>query len=133
MVRDSFSIDLILRHPSRSARSITKLLSVKPQIADINRRTRRTYFRAVLQNGNSPAKFQLALSKVVRFLRKNEKFWKKFLAERGSGEMVFNHSIFPQTESGDKCFELSLTSVFCEQLSASGMSMKIQGWAGKSS
>src|SRR4029077_10470883 len=97
MVRDSFSIDLILRHPSRSARSIAKPLSVKPQIrTDINRHTRRTYFRAVLQNGNSPAKFQLALLKVLRFLRKNKKFWKKFLAERGSGEMVFNHSIFPQ-------------------------------------
>src|SRR5690349_12586633 len=99
MLRDSFSIDLILRHPSRSARSIAKALSVKSQITGRNRRTRRTYFRIVLQNGNSPVKFRLALQKVVRFLRKNRTFWKKFFAEKGSGEIVFNHAIFPQTEN----------------------------------
>jgi hypothetical protein len=87
----------------------------------------------VLQNGKSPAKFQFALAKIIRFLRKNKKFLKKFLAEKGSGEIVFNHAIFPQTEQGDKCFELSLTSAFCEHLSASGMGLKIQGWVEKSS
>jgi hypothetical protein len=133
MLRDSFTIDLILRHPSRSVRSIAKALSVKPQIPGSYRGTRRTYFIVVLQNGKSPAKFQFALSKTIRFLRKNKKFLKKFLAEKGSGEIVFNHAIFPQTEQGDKCFELSLTSAFCEHLSASGMGLKIQGWVEKSS
>jgi|SRR5579862_1135548 len=133
MLRDSFSIDLILRHPSRSTRSIAKALSLKAQTAGSNRDTRRTYLRAVLQSGNSATKFRLALRKVVRFLRKNKKFWKKFLAESGSGEIVFNHAIFPQFEEGDKCFELSLTSVFCEHLSASGLGLKIQGWVEKSS
>jgi hypothetical protein len=135
MLPDSFSIDLILRHPWRSTRSIAKALSVKPQTMASKRRTRRTYFKAVLQSGHSPAKFQLALRQVVRFLRKNEKFWEKCLAEKGSGEIVFNHTIFifPQTENGDKCFELSLTSVFCEHLSASRMGLKIQGWVKKSS
>jgi hypothetical protein len=133
MLRDSFTIDLILSHPSRSARSIAKALSVRPQLAFSNQRTQRTYLKVALQNGNSPAKFQLALSKVVRFLRKNETFWKKLLAEKGSGEIVFNHAIFPQTEKGDKCFEVSLTSAFCEHLSQSGIGLKIQGWVEKSS
>jgi hypothetical protein len=135
MLPDSFSIDLILRHPWRSTRSIAKALSVKPQTMASKRGIRRTYFKAVLQSGHSPAKFQLALRQVVRFLRKNEKFWEKCLAEKGSGEIVFNHTIFifPQTENGDKCFELSLTSVFCEHLSASRMGLKIQGWVKKSS
>src|ERR1700756_3855488 len=92
MLPDSFSIDLILRHPWRSTRSTAKALSVKPQTIGSKRGTRRTYFKAVLQSGRSPAKFQLALRQVVRFLRKNEKFWEKFLAEKGSGEIVFNHN-----------------------------------------
>lgn len=133
MLRDSFTIDLILSHPSRSARSIAKALSVKPQLTGSNQRTRRTYLKVVLQNGNSSAKFQFALLKVVRFIRKNKTFWKKFLAEKGSGEIVFNHAIFPQTGKGDKCFELSLTPAFCEHLSASGIGLKIQGWVEKSS
>ena len=106
---------------------------MKPQTTGSKRGTRRTYFKAVLQSGRSPAKFQLALRQVVRFLRKNEQFWEKFLAEKGSGEIVFNHTIFPQAENGDKWFELSLTSVFCEHLSANRMGLKIQGWVKKSS
>ena len=128
MHRDSFSIDLILRHTSRSTRSIAKALFLKPQIAYSNPRSRRTYFQAVLQNGNSPAKFQLALPKIVRFLCKNKKFWKDFIAENGSAEVVFNYAIFPQTANGDKSFELCLTSVFCEYLAANGVGLKIQGW-----
>jgi len=133
MLRDTFTIDLILRHPSRSARTIAQVLSLKPQITGSKRRTGRSYFRVVLQSGNSPAKFRFALSMVIRFLSKNKKFLKKLLAEKGTGEIVFNHAIFPQTEKGDKCFELSLTSAFCEHISASGMELKIQGWVKKSS
>ena len=132
MLRDSFTIELILRHPSRSARSIAKALSVKPQLTYTSQHTRRTYLHVVLRSGNSSAKFQVGLSKVVRFLRKNETFWKKFLAEKGSGEIVFNHAISPQFEKGDKCFELSLTPVFCEHLFASGIGLKIQGWVEQS-
>jgi hypothetical protein len=105
MLRDSFSIDLIPRRPSRNARSIAKALSVKPQIASSKRGARRTHFKAVLQSGNSAATFQLALPKIVRFLRKNRKFLETFLAEKGSGEVVFNHTIYPHAGNADmgKC------------------------------
>lgn len=133
MLRDSFTIELILRHPSRSGLSIAKALSLEPRIAYSKPRARGTYFQTILQSGDSPAKFRLALPRIVRFLRKNKKFWRDFIAEKGSGEIVFNHAIFPQTEEGDKCFELSLASAFCEHLSANGMGLKIQGWVKKSS
>jgi len=128
MLRDSFSIKLVLRHPSRNAMSIAKALS--PQISHSKLRARRTYFQAVLQSGNSPATFRLALPRIVRFLRKNQKFWRDFIAEKGSGELVFNFAIFPQIENGDKCFELFLTPVFCKCLSANRIGLKIQGWQG---
>jgi len=133
MLRDSFTIELILRHPSRSASSIAKALSVEPRFANSKPRARGAYFQAILESGDSPAKFRLALPRIVRFLRKNKKFWRDFIAEKGSGEIVFSHAIFPQTEEGDKCFELSLAPAFCEYLSASGMGLKIQGWVKKSS
>jgi hypothetical protein len=133
MLRDSFSIDLILlilRHPSRNATSIAKALSVKPQIAYSKPRTRQTYFHAVLQRGNSSAKFRLALPRIIRFLSKNQTFWRNLTNEKGSAELVFNHSIFPQAVNGDKCFELFLAPVFCECLSASGIGLKIQASQG---
>jgi hypothetical protein len=130
MLRDSFSINLILRQPSRNAISIAKALSVEAQIAFSKPRAQGTYFQAVLQSGNSPAKFRLALPKIVRFFRKNKKFWRDLIAEKGSAEIEFNHAIFPQTVNGDKCFELFLTPVFCEYLSANGIGLKIQGWQG---
>ena len=86
MLRDSFTIELILRHPSRSGLSIAKALSVEPRIAYNKPRARGTYFQAILQSGDSPAKFRLALPWIVRFLRKNKKFWRDFIAEKGSGK-----------------------------------------------
>jgi len=133
---DSFSIDLLVRHPSRSPLRISRALSLKRSMAhDAGNKFRvprdgRTYFRATLQNGNSVSEFERALTKVVKFLRKNESFWKDMMDEKGNVELVLNHAIPPQEEKGDKCFELSLTPAFCKHLSARGIGLRIQGWQG---
>jgi hypothetical protein len=125
MLRDSFSIVLNVRHPSRNPASIAKALGVKPWVVHSKLRARLTYFQTVLQSGNSPAKFRLALPKLVKFLRNNKKFWRDLTADKGSGELVFNYAISPQTVDGDKCFELFLTPVFCKYLSSNGIGLKI--------
>ena len=120
------------RHPSRSVLSIGKALSVNPRLAYSKPRAQGAHFQAILQQGNSPAKFRLALSRVVRLLRRNEKFLRIFISESGSGEIAINFGSFSKFQPGDKCFELFLASAFCEQLSASGMGLKIQVWSEKS-
>jgi hypothetical protein len=131
MYEDSFSIGLLVRHPSRSPLRISRALSLK-RAGDKFRvpRDGRMYFRAVLQKGNSVSEFERALIRVVKFLRKNESFWKDMMDEKGKVELVLNYAISPQAEEGDKCFELSLTPALCKHLSARGISLRIQGWQG---
>jgi hypothetical protein len=95
-------------------------------------RARQTYFQAVLQSGNSPAKIPTCLAKDCQVPSQNERFWGDLIAEKGSGELVFNCAIFPQIVEGNKCLEIFLTPVFCECLSENGISLKIQGWHGYS-
>src|SRR5580704_2029642 len=129
MLRDSFTVEMVLRHPSRSELSIGKALSVNPRVAFIKPNARGALFQAILQKGNSSGKFRVALSRVVRFLRRNGKLLRKFIYESGSGEIVINFWTSLKFQEGDKCFELLLAPAFCEQLSASGLGLKIQVWA----
>lgn len=126
---DSFSIELLLRHPSRSLLRTTRDLSLKGWTTYKTRgkrrwpAARRKYFKAILRNGNSPSEFERAFTSIVKFVRKNEAFWKTFIDEEGHVELILNYAILPQSENGDKCFELFLTPAFCEQL-------RVQGWQG---
>jgi hypothetical protein len=74
--KDSFTIDIALRHPSYRPDEISKALSIEPQASWAaghrldKLRTQGTFFHACLQRGDSPEGYEAALAEVVlrRFL-----------------------------------------------------------------
>jgi hypothetical protein len=131
--KDFFSIDIVLHHPSCGPESISEALSIKAQSPRNGSRLRkfrakRTFFYACLQKGEYVSELEGALAKVVRFLEKHAAFWTDFIGGRGEVELILNHTIYPQEEEGDKCFELYLAPDFLRHLSTRDIGLRVQGW-----
>ncbi len=128
---DPFSIDIVLRHPSRAPKSISKALSLKPKgswAAKVPAKW--TYFSACLQKGDYVSEYERALTKVVLFLERNAAFWTDFVGGNGEVDLILNHTINPQKEKGEECFELYLAPAFLRDLSTWGIGLRVQGWQG---
>jgi hypothetical protein len=136
--KNPFSIEIALRHPSYSPESISAALSVKPlgshAVGDrfAGLRAGWTSFFACLQKGNDVSEFEGALAHVAIFLEKNAAFWAGFIGGNGEVELILNHTIYPQEEEGDKCFELHIAPAFLAHLSTRGIGLRVQGWQGRS-
>jgi hypothetical protein len=134
--KDPFSIDLVLRHPSRSPESISEALSIRPQGAHAvgqkrgQLRAKWTFFYARLQQGDYVSELEGALTKVVGFLEKNATFWTDFMNGQGEVELILNHTLLEHAEPGDLCLEVHLEPVFLEHLSRRRISLRVQGWKG---
>jgi hypothetical protein len=134
--KDSFSIDIVLRHPSHSPDSKTEALSIKPQMSHaagkVSRgsRVQRTCFYACLQRGDGSSDYEGALTKVNLFIEKNGAFWTDFLGGHGEVDLILNHTIYPQEVEEDLCFELYLDPTFLRGLSTRGIGLRVQGWRG---
>lgn len=132
--KDPFSIDIVLRHPSRSPESISRALSLKPEGSrEVGQklgasRAKRTFFHARLQEGVAYSQYEGALANVARFVKKNEAFLTDFTSGDGEVELVLNHTIRPQEEDGDSCLELYLAPALLRDLSARGIGLRVQGW-----
>lgn len=136
-MKDSFSIDIVLRHPSYSPEGISKALSIEPQASWAagkslgTLRAQGTFFHACLQKGDNSSDYETALAEVVSFLKRNAAFWPDFIGGHGEVEVILNHTIRPQEEEGDRCFELSLDPAFLSHLSSRGIGLRVQGSTGK--
>jgi len=134
--KDPFSIKIALRHPAYSPKKISEALSLKPEGSwavgqnIVKAPAKWTFFDACLQKGNDISKFERALRNAVSFLEKNSAFWADFIGGDGEVELILNHTIAPQDEEGDKCFELHLTPAFLRDLSIRGIGLRVQGWQG---
>jgi hypothetical protein len=134
--KNPFSIDIVLRHPSRSPESISEALSLKPKGAySVGQNlgtlpAKWTFFHACLQEARDPSGYESALAKVGQFLEKNAAFWADFMGGNGEVELLLNHTIEPQEEEGDKSFELYLAPAFLHDLSTRGIGLRVQGWQG---
>jgi hypothetical protein len=130
-----FSIDIVLRHPSRSPESISEALSLKPKGAySVGQNlgtlpAKWTFFHACLQEACDPSGYESALAKVGQFLEKNAAFWADFVGGNGEVELILNRTIEPQEEE-DKVFELYLAPAFLRDLSARGIGLRVQAWQG---
>ena len=120
----SFSVDIVLRHPSRSPESISEALSLKPKSAyGVGQNlgampAKRTFFQACLQEALASSDYEDALTKVGQFLEKNAAFWSDFIGGNGEVELILNHAIEPQEEEGDKILELlGCTPPVCPRVS----------------
>jgi hypothetical protein len=135
--KDSFNIEIVLRHPSYSSDDISKALSIEPQAswtAGENLGTLRaqgTFFHACLQRGDSSSHYEAALADVVSFLERNASFWTDFIGGHGEVELILNQTVFPQENEGDRCFELYLAPVFLGHLSSRGIGLRVQGSIGR--
>jgi hypothetical protein len=135
--KDSFTIDIALRHPSYRPDEISKALSIEPQASwAAGHRldklcTQGTFFHACLQRGDSPEGYEAALAEVVSFLERNAAFWTDFIGGHGEVELVLNHTIRPQEEEGDRCFELYLDPAFLSHLSSRRIGLRVQGSTGE--
>src|SRR5271155_1367252 len=95
--KDSFSIDIVLRHPSHSPKSIAAALSLKPKASwpvgeDLGKvRAKRSFFYARFLEGVACSGYERALKNVSRFLRKNAPFWADFTGGHGEVELILNH------------------------------------------
>jgi hypothetical protein len=131
-----FSIDIVLRHPSYTPQSISKALSLKPKGSwAVGQKVTKgpakwTFFYACLQKGDYVSKFEGALRNAVSFIEENSAFWTDFIGGNGDVELILNHTISPQKEEGDKCFELFLAPAFLCGLSIRGIGLRVQGWQG---
>jgi hypothetical protein len=134
--KDQFSIDIVLRHPTYLPQRIPRALSLKPKASWTGRQqvikvpTKGTFFYSCLQKDDRASEFESALRKVAAFLEKNSAFWTDFIGKDGEVELILNHAISLQEESGDKCFELSLAPAFLRDLSVRGVGLRVQGWQG---
>ncbi len=134
--KDSFSVDIVLRHPSYSPESIAAALSLKPKGSwpvgeDLGKvRAKWSFFYARLLEPVACADHERALKNVSRFLRKNAPFWADFTGGNGEVELILNHTVSPQKEQGDECFELHFTPAFLRDLSARDIGLRVQGWQG---
>jgi hypothetical protein len=132
--KDTFSIDIVLRHPSRTRESISEALSIKPlgsypigqKIGKL--RAKRSFFFGRLQEGDYASEFNRYLSKVVSFLEKKTTFWTEFIAGGGEVEVILNFPTCSHCKDGDKTFELSLAPAFLGNLSNRGMGLRVQTW-----
>jgi hypothetical protein len=134
--RDPFSIDIVLRHPSRSPESISEALSLIPTASHpegqslATLRAKSTFFRARLEEGVASSDYEAALTNVALFLERNAAFWTDFTGGNGEVELILNHTIEQQEEEGDKSLELYLAPAFLFSLSARGIGLRVQGWQG---
>ena len=134
--KDSFSIDIVLRHPTHSPESIAAALSLKPKgswpvgenLGKI--RAKWSFFYGRLLDGVASSDYQSALKSVSRFLRKKAAFWADFTDGNGEVELILNHTVSPE-EEGDECFELHLTPAFLSDLSNRHIGLRVQGWQGR--
>jgi hypothetical protein len=136
--RDSFSIDIVLRHSSYSPESISAALSLKPRASwpvgeDLGRKVRAKWslFYARLLEGSAPSDYEHALKNVRRFLRKNAAFWADFAGGNGEVELILNCTVNPQKEEGDECFELYIAPAFLQELSPRDIGLRVRGWQGR--
>ena len=128
---DSYCIDLVLRHPSRDASSISIALSLEPFLKWGSGQSERRSFYARLQAGHTTTDYDLALTKVTTLLDAHAAYLIEFAQGGGEVELLLNHAISPMVEPGDKCFELRLEANFLQQLSSKGVALRIQGWQGQ--
>jgi len=134
--KDSFSIDIVLRHPSHNPESISAALSLKPKASwpvgeDLGRANAKwSFFYARLLEGTSSSDYERALKSVRRFFRKNAAFWTDFAGGNGEVELILNHNVNPHKKEGDECFELYLAPAFLQELSTREIGLRIQGWQG---
>jgi len=131
--KDPFTIKITLRHPFYSPESISKALSLKPELSHAVGKAvakvpaKWSLFHACLQKGNYASEVERALDRVVLFLEKHETFWTDFAHENGEVELVLNHTIC-SGEKGYKCLKLYLAPDFLRHLSSRGIGLEIQGW-----
>ena len=136
-LKDSFNIDIVLRHPSYSPEGISKALSIEPQASWAagkslgTFRAQGTFFHACLQRGDRSSDYEAALAGVVLFLNRNAAFWTDFIGGHGEVELILNHTVCPQEEEGDRCFELYLDPAFLCHLSSRGIGMRVKCSTGK--
>jgi hypothetical protein len=134
--KDPFSIKIAIRHPAYSPKKISEALSLKPELSPaVGKRflktpAKWTFFYACLQKGDCVSEFETPLNNVVLFLEKNAALWTDFIRGNGEVELILNHTIAPQEEEGDKCFDLYLAPAFLSNLSTRGIGLRVQGWQG---
>lgn len=134
--KDSFSIDIVLRHSSHSPESIAAALSLKPKGfwpvgEDLGRaRAKWSFFYARLLEGVGNSGYERAWKNVCRFLRKNAAFLNEFKGENGEVELILNCTIAPQEVEGDECFELYIAPRLLTELATQGIGLRVQGWQG---
>ncbi len=125
---DSYSIDLVLCHPSRDANSISSALSLEPFLNWGITQSGRNSFYGRLQAGRMSSDYSVALAKVAVWLDAHAAYFTEFVQAGGEATLVLNHAISPMEEPGDKCFELRLEPEFLRLLSSKKVALKIQGW-----
>jgi hypothetical protein len=136
-LKDSFNIDIVLRHPSYSPEDISKALSIEPQSSWAagqslgTLRAQGTFFHACLRRGDRSSDYEAALAGVVLFLDRNAAFLTDFISGHGEVELILNHTVSPQEEEGDRCFESYLDPAFLGHLSRLGIGLRVQGSTGK--
>jgi hypothetical protein len=134
--KNPFTIDIVLRHPSRSPESISEALSLEPKSAysaGQNLGTlpaKWTFFHGCLQKAHDSSDYKSALAKVGQFIEKNAAFWTDFMGGNGEVEVILNYTVEPQEEKGDKILELYLAPAFLRDLSARGIGLRVQAWQG---
>lgn len=132
--RDSFSIDISLRHPNRDPLSIARALSIKPQgfqpaIEDLDTAQEKwTFFYGRLEIGDPTISYADALQNTVNFVRQHAAFWRQFTLENGEVKIILNHTIHLQDANGDLCFDLFLSPAFMAHLCEHGVGLNVKGW-----
>ena len=132
--KDSFRIDIVLRHATHTPESISAALSLKPEASwpageSLGKfRAKWSFFYGRLLEGSVPSDYERALKTVSRFLRKNAFFLADFAGRNGEAELILNHAVSQQDEKGDELFELFLTPAFLRDLSAGNIGLRVQGW-----
>jgi hypothetical protein len=135
--RDSYTIEITLRHPAYSPERISRVIALKPNWtrvigeSSINVGRQWNVFNAVLQKGNSSSEYQSAVVKVGLFLDINENNWAEFIAGGAEVELTLSHTVCQTDEIGDKCLDLFLTPLFLSKLASRGIGLRIQGWQGE--
>ncbi len=134
--KDSFNIDIVLRHASHGPETISAALSLKPKAfwsvgEDLGSvHAKWSFFYARLRDGVSSSDYERALKNVSRFLRKNTAFLADFTDGNGEVELILNHNVSAQKEEGDESFELHLSPAFLRELSTRDIGLRVQGWQG---